>query len=853
MKNVTQLKKIVEVRYMEHYAHYDKEKGTKQLLREHLKAVAQAITEKIPPVVHFKYLSNKHLTTICYWLGYFHDLGKYTEYFQKYLLKEIESAYKNHAHISACFLYNFLQRKVFTIDTDLHQKIFLFFAYLIVRLHHSNLRMGGLFSIESEKRMLHEIEHIGKHLKNKSDEILVDLGLEEEISAEEFVDLLELDSLFKKGLDFKYIPQLFQTGRIQDAEWYFLLIYLFSLLIDLDKLDAAELRIRKIVSVSPERVSNYLQKKKKDNLSVKSENTFNDRREKARKSIMEVINSLTDDEIRNTRFYLLTAPTGIGKTLSSLQCALRLQERIKEIEGYTPCIITAIPFINIIEQHRKEYEEVFGKELDLVVHHRLSDFSIRHNRHEEIPVDKALLEVESWEGDVILTTFVQLFQSIFTGNNRLLKKVNKLAGSIIIIDEAQAVPEGYMPLIGAALQKIAEHYGTRFILMTATQPKLLEFGTLLNPDGKKIKPVTLLPGFEQYFLELKRTKLIPLLDRKLNNEQFIELFFGKWDQKSSVLIVVNTIKRSIDIYNEIKNALKERKSRAKVYYLSTNIIPKKRKEVIDIVGKRLQKRKEDLYDQKPVILVSTQTIEAGVDLDFDMAFRDLAPLDSIIQTAGRVNREGKKGNFLPVYIIQLESDSHYIYPLMQRKDTINFLTREKEILEPEYGKLTEEYYEQILKRGVKDKKIWEEGILKLDFEVLQEFQLIKDLGDVFDVFIEDGSEMATALADVYQELLKNNEYLDPEKIRIIAPHLVDMLSKPIGIYERKALKKLVLAKMSDYIVQVRVNNLIKNRPPSFEARGAEKSPFFWVPSQQIKDFYNNQTGFMSDSSKGYFY
>ena len=422
---------------------------------------------------------------------------------------------------------------------------------------------------------------------------MVDLGLEEEISAEEFADLLELDSLFKKGLDFKYIPQLFQTGRIQDAEWYFLLIYLFSLLIDLDKLDAAELRIRKIVSVSPERVSNYLQKKKKDNLSVKSENTFNDRREKARKSIMEVINSLTDDEIRNTRFYLLTAPTGIGKTLSSLQCALRLQERIKEIEGYTPCIITAIPFINIIEQHRKEYEEVFGKELDLVVHHRLSDFSIRHNRHEEIPVDKALLEVESWEGDVILTTFVQLFQSIFTGNNRLLKKVNKLAGSIIIIDEAQAVPEGYMPLIGAALQKIAEHYGTRFILMTATQPKLLEFGTLLNPDGKKIKPVTLLPGFEQYFLELKRTKLIPLLDRKLNNEQFIELFFGKWDQKSSVLIVVNTIKRSIDIYNEIKNALKERKYRAKVYYLSTNIIPKKRREVIDIVGKRLQKRKED--------------------------------------------------------------------------------------------------------------------------------------------------------------------------------------------------------------------------------------------------------------------
>ena len=89
-----------------------------------------------------------------------------------------------------------------------------------------------------------------------------------------------------------------------------------------------------------------------------------------------------------------------------MQCALRLQERIKQIEGYTPRIITAIPFINIIEQHRKDYEQVLGKEVDLVVHHRLSDFSTRYNEQEEIPVDKALLEVESWEGDVILTTFV---------------------------------------------------------------------------------------------------------------------------------------------------------------------------------------------------------------------------------------------------------------------------------------------------------------------------------------------------------------------------------------------------------------------------------------------------------------
>lgn len=844
---------------LEYYAHYDKQRKTKQLLRQHLAALAQAASERIPPVMNFKYLNKQHLKDICYWLGYFHDLGKYTKYFQDYLLEEIESPYKNHAHISACFIYNFVQHKVFQTNTDPNIQIILFFSYLVARLHHGSLRMDDLFPFTNERRMWHEVEQLEKHLSKKLTEILIDLGIDGKLSPEEFANYLHIDSL-RQNKNFQCKPLHFQNGRIQDAQWYFFLIYLFSLLIDLDKLDAAELKPKEIKNITPEKVIVYLQNKEKKRKEVVNSKevaitTFLERREKARQSIMAVVNALTDEEIRNTRFFLLTAPTGIGKTLSSLQCALRLQERIKRIEGYTPRIITAIPFINIIEQHRKDYEQVFEKDADLVVHHRLADFTKNGNGQEEIPVDKALLGVESWEGDVILTTFVQLFQSLFTGNNRLLKKVNKLAGSIVILDEAQAIPEDYMPFIGASLQKIAEHYGTRFILMTATQPKLLEFGNLLNPEGEKFKPITLLPDYKQYFQKLNRTKLIPLLDKKLDNESFINLLFEKWDRKSSVLIVVNTIKRSIDLFNEIKKALKEKKVNAKVYYLSTNIIPKKRRQVIDIVGKRLERMKDNPTGQKPVILVSTQTIEAGVDLDFDMAFRDLAPLDSIIQTAGRVNREGRKGEYLPLYIIQFGSDSHYVYSLIRREDTIKFLTEYKEILEPDYGRLTEEYYEQILKRGVKDisRKLWEEGILKLNFNILQEFQLIKDLGDAYDVFIEDGTKMAWALAGIYQDLLQNKEYIDREKIEIIDQKLVYLASRPLGEYERIALRKLISAKMSDYIVQVRVKKLFTNRPPSFEDRGNAIAPLFWVPPIQRKDFYDSQTGFISKSGEGYIY
>jgi len=852
---------------VEYYAHYEKEKETKQLLRNHLAAVAQATSERIPPVIRFKYLNNQQIKDICYWLGYLHDFGKYTDYFQHYLQEGKESPYKNHAHISACLIYNFLKHKVFQTNTDPNTQIILFFSYLVVRLHHGGLRMDDLFPFTNERRMWHEVEHLEEHLRKKLTEIVIDIGLDGIFSLEEFANYLQVDSL-RRNKKFQYKPEQFRNGRVQDTQWYFFLIYLFSLLIDLDKLDAADLKPKEIKSVSPERVIVYLQnkergKKKKKDVYVKKVKTklFLDQRENARKSIMAVINALTDDDIRNARFFLLTAPTGIGKTLSSLQCALRLQERIKQIEGYTPRIITAIPFINVIEQHRKDYEQVFGEDVNLIVHHRLADFTKGSNEQEEIPVDKALLGVESWEGDVILTTFVQLFQSLFTGNNRLLKKVNKLAGGIVILDEAQAIPEDYMPFIGAAIQKIAEHYGTRFILMTATQPKLLEFGNLLNPEGKKYKPITLLPDYKEYFQRLKRTKLVPLLDRKRDNESFIELLYEKWDKKSSVLIVVNTIKRSIDLFNEIKKALKEEKIRAKIYYLSTNIIPKKRRQVIDIVGKRLDKLKDNPTGQKPVILVSTQTIEAGVDLDFDMAFRDLAPLDSIIQTAGRVNRKGEKGEYLPVYIIQFGSDSHYVYSLMRREDTIKFLTGYKEILEPDYGRLTEEYYEQILERGVKDisRKLWEEGILKLDFSVLQEFHLIEDLGDACDVFIEDGSKMASTLADVYQDLLQNKKCIEREKLETIDPKLTYLAAKPLTEYERKALLKLISAKMNDYIVQVRVNKLYTNKPPSFGNRCNAPAPddvfshLYWVPSIQRKDFYDSQTGFISKSGEGYIY
>jgi CRISPR-associated endonuclease/helicase Cas3 len=369
---------------------------------------------------------------------------------------------------------------------------------------------------------------------------------------------------------------------------------------------------------------------------------------------------------------------------------------------------------------------------------------------------------------------------------------------------------------------------------------------LCGIKGYSNKKVELLPNHHKYFEGLNRTKFVPLLNEKLDTEEFIELFFEKWPNSKSTLIVVNTIKRSIEIYKEIINEVKLRKYNVPVYYLSTNIIPTKRKAVIKEV-------KSILDTEQPVILVSTQTIEAGVDMDFDIAFRDFAPLDSLIQTAGRVNREGKKGRNLPVYIVQLEKDTHYVYKLTHRQSTVDLLMEKEEIMENEYGKLIDKYYNLALDRGVSDESriIWQEGIVKLDFDALKKFQLIDNIGEVCDVFIEM-DDIASSLADAYEEVLKYEDEINLNiLLKVFNESHVKGISNQPNIFERKALLKLIMSRMSDYIVQIRISRLKGNRPIEFVARGDVESNLYWVPPGQLSEYYDENTGFIDERGMGY--
>ena len=795
-----------------YWAHYNK--NVKQRLPEHLQLVSGGCRSAVSEYVNFDGINAQQLETLAVLCGRYHDLGKYTEYFQDYMLNGQNSPDKDHAPISALFVYNLLNtakesQPNMTMIGD-------FLCYVAIRLHHGSLRVHGLNM--SPQDMIKTLQNKQENLLKNADKILKEFP--DECSRQGFEDLLILEnSVLQNICD---IPHYLKSARFKNAQWFFFLILLFSILVDQDKLDSAQIVARDRKQISPDRITAYLADKNKGKYSE-----LDERREDARKEIMDVLTQMTDQEILDNRIYTLTAPTGIGKTLASLQAAAYLSQRLLGL-GLTkiPKIITAIPFVNIIEQSLDDYRKICGEDVSLLAHYHLGQMEDHLDQNR--PLEKVLLETEAWEADVVMTTYVQLFQSLLSDRNRNLKKINKLAGSIVIMDEVQALPDEYMPLIGAVIRRLSIHYGTRFILMTATQPKIMQFADLLKDNINNYKStIELLPNHDAYFTNLRRTQFISLIENKaISEDDFLELFQSRYSEESAALIVVNTIKRSLNLYGKLQAQYPRR-----VLYLSTNILPIARKRVI-------KRAKRYLKCKIPFILVSTQTIEAGVDLDFDMAFRDLAPLPSLIQTAGRVNRNNGKEENLPVYITEIENDCGLVYGTDQKNRVKAIFANKDVICEEEYRGLVDLYYSKLLHQGLSDKskKIWEKGIVELDFEEINRFELIKATHEIADVFVEYDAA-ATELADYYIGLRKQLSKAEKEEYFVIKAHLQN-----------------TMAAMQQYFLSIRIKRIVRNRPPLFENRsfGEVKSDFFWIPRNQMDSYYNSITGF-KDEGGAYIY
>lgn len=316
--------------------------------------------------------------------------------------------------------------------------------------------------------------------------------------------------------------------------------------------------------------------------------------------------------------YRMEAPTGCAKTRAYTAFAARC---IRAHKGRIDRIIIALPFTSIIDQTALTLREILednGENPAVLEHHSVADIeAIAPDRDTR---DSLKLAEENWDAPVILTTFVQVFESLLSNKPRRMRKLHNIARSIIILDEIQALPTGLLETTMDVLRALVEHCGCVVVLSTATQPPYEKRIACLK--GMPVREITQRPQHLAAVLRRVRYEVVGSRTMPVTPGQIATMAL----QERQSLVVLNTPHDATRIYDVMLGA-------EGLCHLSTRLCPAHRKQVIARI-------KSDLKDGNPVRLVSTQVIEAGVDLDFPWGARVFGPLGSIVQTAGRVNREG---------------------------------------------------------------------------------------------------------------------------------------------------------------------------------------------------------------------
>ncbi len=759
-----------------YYSHPGKE------LKSHLENVRdiglRVFSEKGP--LNFSFPPGDLELSLSYIL-YYHDIGKSSDYFQEYLNcqangREYREKHelKNHALISAAYA----SYRAYQDLTGQGREILPLVIFLCIYKHHGNFSdLRNMAVITGKEFCLLEQQWDKLHPECIA-----------EPPAFLFADLKD------------YLYDLDEKVEIIEnhLEYYFLVNFFFSILTYADKSDAIFDREMKTTSWARDwslLVDNY-KKKKFRNDQPSSINGI-------REEIYRLCAGNITRSMKHHSIFAINVPTGSGKTLAVVNTAIKLLEQDPTLKR----IIYAFPFTSIIDQAAEIMKEVFAvNNLDhedfLLVHHHLSEARIKIDE-EIFSGDKGQFIIENWEKPFILTTFWQLFNTIISNENQLLRRFHHLADSIIILDEIQSFPYEYWKLINQVLKELTRLLNCKIIFLTATMPMIFsaaegEIMDFIDRDNKT-----------RYFKSFSRYSLSLVKD--LSNITVEELFAevqGEIAAKKdkSFLFVFNTIKSSKDFYHLVNQVFPGENP----IYLSTNILPAERKKRIALV-KDVSRRR---------IVISTQLIEAGVDIDLDIVYRDFSPLDSIVQSAGRCNRNSrKKTGEVCLFSLKKEGsskkDSNYIYPHHSLLPTEKLFMQTKSFSESDLLSAVEQYYQHVkdtISTAPSDVLLENIGTLEYE-EIKKNFQLIKYIPSEL-VFIEKDDKAANILKkfqeiwELPDRLQRRNEFLTIKK----------------DFYE--------------YTLSVRITSG-NSGPSSFPELGHLSI----IPRHLVKEYYDENTGY----------
>ncbi len=744
-----------------------------KLLIEHLSDVAKISTQILKGKsfnFSLKFKNQKLEITnlswdLMYLSGAFHDIGKATSFFQHYIRnpEKLHDQRKNHALLSSIFVYfvslKYLEK--YDFDEDLKQ-LLSSFLFTTVRRHHGNLgNLADEIILDDEKRQL-----VKEQLKAIDEQKIQDIidkllaNFDTQISWKDFVNFVEQDKYNEILEDFSFdfledtLIDIEQSARIT----LFYLHHLFySALLFADKNDVILKDFEH--SVKPADIVGNINR-------YRDEKGFNNPKTEINRlknqAFFEALSNLEKIFSPEQHIYSITMPTGIGKTITSFMLADKMRQLAKL--PYARIVIN-IPFTSIIDQNFEVYSEIVQTDDSnvLLKHHHLSEAHYKIN--EEIAdFDKSQFLIETWQSDIIVTTFVQFLESIFTSDKSKIMKLSQIANSIVLLDEIQTIPYKYWQLIREGFKIIGKKYNVYFILISATQP------LIFTPQDDIFE---LVPDYKQYFKFFNRTKLIIEKDDMSFDDfknKIVDYIIG--NQQKDILVILNTKNETRKLFEFVRDNIDTHDK--ELYFMTTLITPYERKRIIKCIKQKSDKQK---------IIITTQLVEAGVDISVDTVFRQIAPLDSIIQAAGRANRYDEKDKISEVYIYKisdLQKKTNLIYGTDLILKTENVLNKYTEVQEKDYLQLIEDYFVEVRKQSDNSSCEILTAMKNFDFEKV-DFKLIKNIKNE-SVFVQL-NENAKKIWEKYVEI-----YSIPDTKK----------------WERKELFSKIKTEFYDYVINIPV-------------------------------------------------
>lgn len=652
---------------MECISHVRKSDGCLQSLETHLMNVAQLCRD---------FTGKIDLSEIGELLGLLHDFGKYSEQFQFYIKSatgilnpDIDNEYVDfedmkgsidHSTAGAQWIWQYCRNY-----GDAGKLIGQIFAICLASHHGGlidSLNPDGNYVFIKRMTKPDHVTHLAECLQRVDSQFLQRL---EELTSPQLLGncLKQISALMAMPAQSELV------GWFKVGLWT---RFLFSCLIDADRIDSADHEKPENKSVRRNepvdwQVAIGRMEEKLATLPVKHE--------------IDHLRCTISDQCRERAndaqgVYSLTVPTGGGKTFAGMRYALHHARRHK-----LDRVICISPYTSIIEQNAEAIRKLVersGDERPWVLEHH-------SNLEPEVQTWQSKLVSENWDAPIVFTTMVQFLETLFGGGTRGPRRMHQLTRSVLVFDEIQTLPINCVHLFCNAINFLTEHAGTTALLCTATQP-------LLNQLRHPVKgQLTILPGNElvdnvgKLFEDLKRVVIRNLIKPQgWSKTEISELALSEYRRKGSCLVVVNTKDWARTLYACCSQQL----DADSIFHLSTGMCPAHRKEMLGKIRGRLE-------DRLPVLCISTQLIEAGVDVDFASVIRFLAGLDSIAQAAGRCNRNGE-AETAEVYVVNpAEEKIDQLIDIREGRDKALRVFNEKredELLSPEAMDLYFSYY-----------------------------------------------------------------------------------------------------------------------------------------------------------------